>query len=103
MRSVIEAVLTIFFSLILGAVSLALCAFYAPDFLEALQINAGFFKEDLLAILTSFGTQSNVNVWIRFLVQDEQLVFMGFVIVSRVVLSLFFWGLRGLGDMVMGR
>lgn len=103
MRRVIESVFNIFFSLLFGAVALALCALYAPETLEALQIQANFFKDDILVIMTSLGTTANVNVWIRFLVQDEQLVFMGFVIVMRVLIALMFWGVNSLAAMITAR
>ena len=99
MKRLIEAIFSIFFSLIMGAIGLALCALYAPGFLESLQINASFLKDDILIIFTSLGTQSNVNVWIRFLLQDEQLVFMGFVIASRIIITLFFVLIDSLTDM----
>lgn len=101
MRRVIESVFNIFFSLLFGAVALAMCALYAPDTLEMLQINASYLKDDILVVLTGLGTDSSVNVWIRFLVQDEQLVFMGFVILMRVLIALFFWGVNSLTDMVL--
>lgn len=94
MVRVFQSASNIFFSLLLGAVALAMCAFYAPDFLETLQIRASYLKDDILHVLTSLGTTSAVNVWIRFLVQDEQLVFMGFVIFMRVLLALLMWGIN---------
>ncbi|MEO1330247.1 MAG: hypothetical protein AAFW46_11340 [Pseudomonadota bacterium] len=103
MRILIESILTIVFSFILGMIGVALCAIYAPEVLEALQINASFLKDDLLVLLTSAGAESNARVWIRFLVADEQLVFLLFVILSRIVLSLFFWFLRSIQDAVTGR
>ncbi|MEM1419405.1 MAG: hypothetical protein AAF661_14045 [Pseudomonadota bacterium] len=96
MTRVLESVANIFFSLLLGALGLALTAIYAPYTLESVQIQAGFLKEDLVAMLTSLGTEPQVNVWIRFLVQDEQLVFMGFVILMRVLIALTFWGIRSM-------
>ena len=103
MRILIESILTIVFSFILGMIGIALCAIYAPNLLEALQINASFLKDDLLVLLTSAGAESNVKVWVRFLIADEQLVFLLFVIVSRIVLSLFFWFLRSVQEAIMGR
>lgn len=94
--TVLQSASNIFFSLLLGAFALALCAIYSPDLLEALQINASYLKDDILYVLTSLGTSSNVNVWIRFLVQDEQLVFMGFVIFMRVLLALMMWGINSM-------
>lgn len=88
---VFQSASNIFLSLLLGAFAIALCAIYLPELLEALQIRASHLKDDILWVLTSLGTTANVNVWIRFLVQDEQLVFMGFVIVMRIFLALLMW------------
>jgi len=82
----IRAALNIFLSLLLGAIALALCAYYAPDWLEFLQIEAGYLKDWILSTMKAAGSTSSINVWVRFLVQDEQLVFMAFVIVTRVLL-----------------
>lgn len=102
MRRVLQSISSIVFSLLLGAVALALTAIYAPDTLELFQINAGFLKDDILLVMTNLGTKSNVNVWVRFLVQDEQLVFMGFVIAVRVVLAFVYWGLFSAYDILTG-
>ncbi len=86
MSGLVRATTNIFLSLLLGAVALALCALYFPEQLEFLQIQANHFKDWLLSSMKSIGSTSAVNVWVRFLVKDEQLVFMGFVIVSRILL-----------------
>lgn len=93
---VFQSTANIFFSLLLGAFALALCAIYAPEMLELLQIKASLLKDDILWGLTSLGTKANVNVWVRFLVQDQQLVFMGFVIFMRISLALIMWAVGGL-------
>ncbi|MEM6548066.1 MAG: hypothetical protein AAF713_10025 [Pseudomonadota bacterium] len=102
-RRIVEATLTIFLSLFLGALGLACCALYAPETLEVLQIGANHAKDDILAILTGLGTEAGVNVWVRFLVQDEQLVFIGFVIAMRIGLSVLFALLAGMVGMAFGR
>ena len=85
MGALFRALSTIFFSLLLGAIALALCAIYFPETLEEIQIQADHLRKNILySLSTHFGTTSSVNVWLRFLLQDQQLVFMGFVIVARV-------------------
>ena len=90
MTGLIKAILSIALSLIVGAMALALCAYYFPDQLEALQISASYFKDAMMTALTNAGSKASINVWIRFLLSDEQLVFMFFVIGARVVLYMFF-------------
>lgn len=88
MGALIRAVLNIFLSMLVGAFALALCAYYYPEWLESFQIQASKLKDWILETMKSAGSTSSINVWLRFLVQDEQLVFMGFVIAARVGLFL---------------
>ena len=75
---------TIFFSIILGAVAMAFTAVELPGVFEALQNGAGSL-EDLIG---DTGLDPKYNVWVKFLIDDIQLVFMGYVIVMRVLMSL---------------
>ena len=88
MGALVRAILNIFLSLLVGAFALALCAYYFPEWLESFQIQASKLKDGLLDAMKSAGSSPSINVWVRFLVQDEQLVFMGFVIVARIILFL---------------
>ncbi|MBI1383341.1 MAG: hypothetical protein GC150_00305 [Rhizobiales bacterium] len=86
MAGLIRALLTIFLSLILGIIAIALCAYYFPETLESIQIWASYRKDDILYSLTNhFGTTPRVNVWLRFLLQEQSLVFMAFVVVARII------------------
>ena len=81
---VLAAAGNIFFSLLLGAVALAFVAVQWPEMLEGILNVATGVKEHL----TNTGLASKYNVWIKFLLGEQQLVFMGFVIVTRIILAL---------------
>lgn len=81
---VIAATSNIFFSLLLGAVALAVVAVQWPGVMEDI-INVATGLKDYL---TNTGLASKYNVWIKFLLQEQQLVFMGFVIVTRIILAI---------------
>jgi len=81
---VLAATSNIFFSLLLGAVALAVVAVQWPGVMEDIINVAANLKEHL----TNTGLASKYNVWIKFLLQEQQLVFMGFVIVTRIVLAM---------------
>lgn len=102
MTRVVQSVLNIVASLLLGAVAFALTAIYASDTLFMIQDGASSVEQVLLAGFQSAGAESNVMVWIRFLVSDQQLVFLGFVILMRVLIALLFWMLESAWAMVAG-
>lgn len=84
MTRVLVAAGNIFFSLLLGAVALAFVAVQWPDAMVDLLNFATGVKDHL----TNTGLASKYNVWIKFLIQEQQLVFMGFVIVTRILLAM---------------
>ena len=84
MARVLAAAGNIFFSLLLGAVALAVVAVQWPEIMEEILNIAAGLKEHL----TNTGLASKYNVWIKFLLQEQQLVFMGFVIITRILLAL---------------
>jgi hypothetical protein len=71
-------------SLILGAVLLALVGVHSPETLSALLHWSHSVKE----IITGTSLDPKYNVWIEFLLDDRQLVFMFFVVLARIVLWL---------------
>ncbi len=83
MARVLAAAGNIFFSLLLGAVALAFVAVQWPEVMEQILTLAAGLKEHL----TNTPLASKYNVWIKFLLQEQQLVFMGFVIVTRILLA----------------
>lgn len=85
--SIVRAGGIIFLSLLLGAVALAYVGVNYPDALDSMLDRASDFKTWLLA---HSGLESKYNVWVKFLVQEQQFVFMFFVILMRLLLLLIF-------------
>ncbi len=81
-----RATSTIFFSLLLGALALAYVAVSFPEFMESLLA----IGQGVKTYLTSMGIPSKYNVWVKFLLGEQQLVYMGFVIVMRIAVALLF-------------
>jgi hypothetical protein len=92
MVRILGATSNIFFSLVLGAAALAVVAVNWPGSMETL-LDWGSWVTDELG---STGLDSKYNVWVKFLMNEQQIVFMGFVIVMRVILALL---MAGLGSM----
>lgn len=85
LSSIARAGSVIFLSLLMGAVALAYVGVEHPEYLDSMLDTASDFKTWLLA---HSGLESKYNVWVKFLVQEQQFVFMFFVIVMRVLLLL---------------
>lgn len=83
--SIFRAGGVIFLSLVLGAIALAYVGVEHPEVLDGMLDRASDFKTWLLA---NSGLESKYNVWVKFLVQEQQFVFMFFVIVMRLILLL---------------
>lgn len=84
MRDVFIASANIFFSLILGAIALVFVSIQFPDVFSAVLDLAGWFKRQI----TSTGLETRYNNWVRFLIGEEQLTFMFFVVTTRILLAL---------------
>ena len=84
MGNILAATFTIFFSVILGAVALAFVAVQAPAILDALLNSAGWVDDRI----TGTGLDPAYNVWVQFLIDPTQIVFLGFVIVMRIILAI---------------
>ena len=85
MTKVIGATLNIFFSIILGAVAFAFVAVQAPELMQDTFFSgASWLREQL----TTTDLDPKYNVWVPFLINEPQLVLMGFVIFIRVALAL---------------
>lgn len=80
---------TIFLSLLLGAIALAYVGVEHPDYLDVMLDTASDFKTWLLA---HSALETKYNVWVKFLIQEQQFVFMFFVIVMRLLLLFIFSG-----------
>ncbi len=87
MLRVLFSIGNIVVSLLLGAVLLALVGVHSPQTLSASLRWAHSVKE----IITGTALAPKYNVWIEFLLDDRQLVFMFFVVLARVILALIAW------------
>ena len=83
----------IFLSLLLGALALAYVGVEHPSYLDVMLDAASDFKAWLLA---HSALETKYNVWVKFLIQEQQFVFMFFVIVMRLVLLFVFAGIPAL-------
>ena len=86
---------TMFLSVIFGAVAIALLGIYAPETLSDL-FDAGDKVADWIYHLEIIG--ADVRNIIRFLITGPQMVFLFFVIVSRIIMSMIggaFGAIRG--------
>jgi hypothetical protein len=85
----------VFFSLILGAVALGFFWFYFPDATLQLFKWAGSIRESLIS-----GTwPARYEVVLRALVDERQIVYMGFVLATRIIVGV----LIVLGYKLVGR
>ena len=73
----------VFFSLVLGAIAFGFVFIKYPDAMGSILDAAAGLK----AWLTSRGLSTEYNNWVRVLLEERQLVFMGFTILMRVLLS----------------
>ena len=85
----------IFFALVLGAIALAFTGYNDP---ELLSMFLGWARE-LKALIVGAGLDPKYNIWLELLLEERQLLFMGFTIVARLLLSL----LTGLISLILGR
>lgn len=76
---------TMFVSVVLGAVIFAAMGIYAPDMLDWF-LNRGDWIADQIYHMEVISTQ--VRNVIRFLIDAQQMVFLMFVILSRLAMSL---------------
>ncbi|MCB1548349.1 MAG: hypothetical protein KDJ41_11045 [Hyphomicrobiaceae bacterium] len=83
------------FSMFLGALALFACWFYFPETALQLFKMAGSFRE----WMANRGWSPRYEVAIRAFLGDQQIVFMGFVIATRIVVGAFI----GLVAMLFGR
>ena len=85
---------TIFFSLILGAILLAFVGYNNPELLSEM---LGWARQ-LKVFITSRGLAPHYNIWLELLLEERQLLFMAFVIASRIVIAI----TMGLGAYIYG-
>jgi len=95
MSRVISATFTIFISFFLGALAFAFVGVSAPELMESLFDGAGYIKDSI----SQSGLDPQYNVWVRFLIEESQIVYMGFVIGTRIVISVVF---AVIADLIFG-
>lgn len=96
---VLRAGSTIFLSMFLAAIALVYVGVEHPTMLEGMLVEASHVK-DWLTNSANTGLDVRYNVWVKFLIQEQQFVFMFFVILMRIVLLLFFTGIQFLWRLV---
>lgn len=84
MRRVLLSAGGVFVALVLGALAFAFVFITYPDTMTMLLDRAGNIRASILAR----GFSSQHEAWLRVLLDDRQLVFIGFTVVMRVVLSI---------------
>ena len=89
---VLIAAVNIFLSLIFGAIALVVVAIQFPNIFEMFLNGAGWIENQI----TTTGLDPAYNNWVRFLIRDEQLVFLGFVIGMRIILAMVIGGVAGM-------
>lgn len=89
----------IFMSLILAAVLMVYIGLSYPETLDRMQTSAGHVK-DWLTNSANTGIDVRYNVWVRFFIQEQQILFMFFVVIMRIVLLLFFAGMQAIWRVV---
>lgn len=74
----------LFVTMILGAIALAITAVTAPPLLDGMMTVA----EGVRGYIVSLGfLPADLNIWLKFLLSEQQLVFLFFVIMVRIAIS----------------
>lgn len=92
MGRVIAATANIFLSLLLGTITLVVVALQFPEIMQQLLYAAGWLTDQI----TNTGLEPKYNIWLTFLIEDRQFVFLGFVILMRIILASVMPGIRNI-------
>lgn len=84
MTRVLLATSNIFFSLVLGALAMGVVWYLYPEIMQQLFQAASGVK----AWLVNLGLPPKYNNFVWFLIEERQLVFMGFVMVTRIAMAI---------------
>ncbi|MCL4767564.1 MAG: hypothetical protein KJZ80_15160 [Hyphomicrobiaceae bacterium] len=84
MLRVFLATTNIFVSLVVGALAMGIVWYLAPDTMQSFFQSASGLK----GWLTNLGIEPKYNNFIWFLIEERQLVFMGFVVATRVIFAI---------------
>ena len=98
MRRLLFSTGNIFLSLVLGAIAFGFVFLKYPDTMNQILDAASGLKTWLI----TRGLSPEYNNWIRVLLEERQLAFMGFTIVARIVLSIITGILTWTWDTVRG-
>jgi hypothetical protein len=98
MRRLFISTSNVFFSLILGAIAFGFVFIKYPDTMAQILDGATSLKSWLI----TRGISTEYNNWMRVLLEERQLVFMGFTIVARIALSIVTGTLAWLWDTARG-
>lgn len=90
MSSVFIASANIFFSLLLGAVVLVFVGVQYPELFSHIIDGASWLRDEI----TSTSLNVKYNNWVRLLIDDKQLTYMFFTIVSRIAIAILVAGGR---------
>jgi hypothetical protein len=86
---------SIFISLVLGAICVALVGYNSP---ETLSMMLGWARS-LKSMITSTGLDPKYNIWVELILEERQLLFMFFTIAARIGLAL----IAGMFAALLGR
>jgi hypothetical protein len=84
MFRVLLSTTNIFVSMVIGALTMGVVWYLYPDVMQAFFQSANGVK----AWLVNLGISSQYNNFLWFLIDERQIVFMGFVIATRFVLAI---------------
>lgn len=84
------------FAFFLGAVLLAFTFMQFPDLFESILNTAESLRGDIIQSVPASDDGKQIKNLVRFLIAETQLVFMFFVIVARIGLSLLIYGASSL-------
>lgn len=81
MARVLGSTINIFFSLLLGAIAFVFVAVQFPELMDALLNSANWLKYQI----GDTGLDPRYNVWLRSVLNEHMVVFLGLVIVMRII------------------
>jgi hypothetical protein len=83
MLRIFLATTNIFVSMVIGAIAMGVVWYLDPEVMEGLFRSASVVKDWIV----NLGIPPKYNNFLMFLIEERQIVFMGFVIVTRFVLA----------------
>jgi hypothetical protein len=75
---------SIFLSLVLAAFAIAVVGYNSPETLSHMLA----WARDLKGVITNTGLDPKYNIWVEFLLEEKQILFMFFTIAARIVLAI---------------